>query len=710
MGNALGKEDAVWEPFTPIRAFEGGFETLKHRFTLDPSGLPAQLDIKADPRDLPLERRAAGAAPTPAELLDLGRGPQFRAPLRLEAVIGGKRIPATVTAPAKATRTGVSEIEYAATLRIGDLPATLKTRYDCDGSLHAVLSYGGGQPVKLDALELVADIAGRVDLALSEAGQGGMTGAERWECALSNGTGVVWDSTGNSLDLFYNKFVPWFWFGSADRAWSWYCDSDEGWKLDREGSSMNLERNDKGEVTWRVRFVNHPAEIRNSRTIAFSILTHPAKPKPKNFRAAAWHYILGGSWCDGYAKESFDLSDEYLLQRWRTAASAPKDLPDDQRTVWRKDEGPVHRYGWWRNVQMQTPEMDQMWEDKATFYFERFVRIGRRVGWWMDEYFPVAMGRSESLATGNAYLREPEEIQGDELPWKSKFLTTNMRDQYKRLARIFAKNNVPQRQHTWSGNGSNMLEPFLWNSLMVEECGAGCRAFEVDLITQFPNSLYRVMGKNYSGIVAGLMADVSEALPGDDKRIDRQRTGLALLHDFGVVPSGPHGVHHHKEQAVRLLSRLGAFGFFEDAGVEKLPFWRNEAFVRIGDKPAAESKVYVTVYRRRTDDGKGVKALFVILNESDKPVELPLRILDPARVLGGANSLRAGDILGKAAAPDFFKETWAAMTAPDAAQPALSDFETGEVIARTPGGGEAYGPVYVPYHDYRVLYAESRAQ
>jgi hypothetical protein len=50
------------------------------------------------------------------------------------------------------------------------------------------------------------------------------------------------------------------------------------------------------------------------------------------------------------------------------------------------------------------------------------------------------------------------------------------------------------------------------------------------------------------------------------------------------------------------------------------------------------------------------------------------------------------------------------MTAPDAAQPALSDFETGEVIARTPGGGEAYGPVYVPYHDYRVLYAESRAQ
>jgi hypothetical protein len=438
-------------------------------------------------------------------------------------------------------------------------------------------------------------------------------------------------------------------------------------------------------------------------------LTHPAKPKPPEFRKAAWHYLAGTSWAEGYVTEAYDLSEDYLLQRWRTAASAPRDTPDDRRTAWRKDAPPFHRYGWWRNVQMRTPELDQLWEDKATFYFERFIRIGRRVGWWMDEYFPVGFGRSENLAMGNAHFRDPADVKGDELPWHPHFLTTPMRNHYKRLARVFAQNNVPQRQHTWSGNGSNMLEPFLWNSLLVEECGAGCRAYEIDLLTQFPNSLYRVMGKNYAGLVTTLCADASDTAPGDDKRVDRQRTGIALLHDFGVTPNGPHGTHGHKEQGVRLLSALDEFGFFRDADVEKLPFWRNARFVQIGDRPSDESRVYATVYRRPLEGGKGFKALFVILNESDSAVELPLRILDSARILGGPNSLRAGAIVGAAPVPAFLKDTWAALAQADAARPALRDAETGEAVARAPGDAETYGPVYVPFHDYRVLYGEFQA-
>jgi hypothetical protein len=705
-GNTLGKEDLVWEPFTPIQVTPAGFDTLKHRVTVSASGLPAQFDIKADLRELPLDKRAEGAVVPPEVLLDLGRGPQLRAPIRLEAIVDGKRVEAQAVTPAKAVRTWQSEIEYASTLKIGPVDAALTTRYDCDGSLHGTLTYGTDKPVKIDGLEMVTDIAGQVDLFASESGGGGMTGADRWECTLTNGVGAIWNSTLTTLDLFYGKFIPWIWFGSADRAWSWYCDSDEGWMLDREGSSMSLERDAAGAVTWRVRFVNHPVEVKGKRTIAFAILAHPAKPKPKNFRAAAWHYLTGAGWATGYQTEEPDLSDEYLLARWRAAASAPANTPDDQRTVFRKDEPPFHRYGWWRNVQMRCPEMDQIWEDKATFVFERFIRIGRRVGWWMDEYFPVSFGRSENLAMGNAYLRDPATIEGDELPWQSKFLTTYMRNHYKRLARVFAKNNVPQRQHTWSGAGSNMLEPFLWNSLLVEECGAGNRDYEIDLITQFPNSLYRMMGKNYTGLITTLCADVTEATAGDDKRQDRQRLGIALLHDFGVTPNGPHGTVHHKEQGIRLLSALEAFGFFEDQNIEKLPFWRNEKAVRIGDKTSSENKVYVTVYRRPLADGKGYKAIFVILNESDKPVELPLTILDPARVLGGANTLKAGDVLGKAAVPALLKETWTALAGADAAQPALMDFETGEVVARLPGQAESYGPVYIPFHDYRVLVGE----
>ncbi len=706
--NPIGKNDTVWEPFTPIVVTADGFETLCHRFTLAPSGLPAQITIKPDPRDLPLERRQPGAVLADEELLAIGRGPQLREPMRLGVVADGKLLPAEVVTPAKAVRTAKSEIEYESALRAGPLRIALTVRYDCDGSMHASMTYGAETPATVERFELVMAPAGRVDLALSETGDGGMTGTDRWECSLPMRPGLVWESASTQMELFYNKFVPWFWFGSADRAWSWYCDSDAGWILDREGSSLTLERDEAGDTTWRALFINHAAEVSGERRIAFALLTHPAKPKPADFRTADWHYLAGTAWADGYAIEPLELPEPYLLKRWRTAASAPPDLPDDQRTVWRKDEPPFHRYGRWRNVGV-CPELDQIWEDKATYYFEQHIRIGRRVGWWMDEYFPVGFGRSDNLAMGNARLRRPEEIQGDELPWHSGFLTTNMRNHYKRLARVFADNGVPQRQHTWSNNAATMLESFIWNSLLVEECGGGNRAYEVDLLTQFPNSLYRFMGKNWTGLVTTLCADATPCRAGDDKRLDRQRLGIGLLHDFGVTPNGPHGTLHHKEQAVRLLHELTRFGFFDDARVEKLPFWRNREVVRLGDAAPEDSRLYVTVYRHPRPEGKGANALFVILNESLKDAELPLTIADPAR-LGGPNRLTAAAALAQAAPPDALADWWREVTSDAAEHIVLRDIETGDVVARQNPETETYGPVYVPYHDYRVLYGEFRTE
>ncbi|MFO7870469.1 MAG: hypothetical protein R6V03_03440, partial [Kiritimatiellia bacterium] len=73
--NTNGLGDTVWEPFIPIEKTEDGFETLKHRFTLAESGLPAQIYIKPDERDLPLENRGESAPPlSDAELTAMGRG------------------------------------------------------------------------------------------------------------------------------------------------------------------------------------------------------------------------------------------------------------------------------------------------------------------------------------------------------------------------------------------------------------------------------------------------------------------------------------------------------------------------------------------------------------------------------------------------------------------------------------------------------------
>ena len=289
-----------------------------------------------------------------------------------------------------------------------------------------------------------------------------------------------------------------------------------------------------------------------------------------------------------------------------------------------------------------------------------------------------------------------------------------MRDVYKRLARVHAECNVPQRQHVRANNTARMLESFTWDTLLLQDCGATFRSADIDLITAYPNSLYRAMGMNYSGLIATMVPSETPAGSGGNPLFDRQMLGLGLLHDFGVTRGGELvaeaalGIAHmeHEEIAVRLLGKLTKFGFFKDDGIEKLPFWRNDAFVRMGDKPGDESNVRVTVYRRPLDDGKGYKAIFVVLNEADKDVVLPLDIRDAGRLLGGPNTQTERAALEGAMVSSRLQPALAPMIAKAGGTSVVTDLETGEAISKTAEKGERYGPVFVPRHDYRVLYAE----
>lgn len=701
MENTLGLDDVVWEPFTPIAADAGGFDTLKHRFTIAPSGLPAQIAIKPDPRDLPLELRLPGAKPDAASLAAVGRGDQLRAPLRLEAVIAGKRVPATVVEAAKPVREWKSERTYRARLAAGPLAIELTTTYDCDGAMRCQLAYQGDGATQVEALELVGDLAGSVDLIAKAIRGGSMAGSDTWECGLPQRPGVVWDSTqGEPPELFYSRFVPFVWFGSGDRGFTWFCDSDQGWGLDRDGASMALERDQAGATTWRVRFVNHAQAVGARRELAFTVLTHPAKPKPAQARTHAWH--RQGQIFMGYQGEPYDVPEEALLKNWRAAANAPKDTPDEQRTTFRNDAPGWLRYGFWRNVQLNVPEMDQTFEDKAIWFFERKIRIGRRTGGWMDEYWPIY--RSLDVAAGNARLRDPAEVKAGELPWQDGFLTGHMRNFYKRMARVHQQNNVPNRNATWANNATTMLESFTWDALLVEEAGAGHRSYDIDVVTQFPETLYRFLAKSWTGTVVRLVADENPAGAGDDKRYERQWLGRALLHDIGVNYSGPHGRFRHPEQGFRLLARLTAFGLFDEARIERIPHWRNRA-VRWG---AEGGRTHATVYRRAGDDGRAQRAIIVLMNESDGPAEHPLALADAAALAGAAPSATAATLRARAQVPAELADWWkrVAAAAPDGAQVALTDLETGEAIPAIPGQAGAFGPVHVPYHDFRVVLVE----
>jgi hypothetical protein len=726
-GHRIGLDDVVWEPFTPLQKTADGLETLKHRITLTPLGLPAQVFIKPDPRELPIERRGAGAQLADAELVAIGRGPQLAAPMRLQAAAGGKRHEAQVVQPAKLVREWKSEFQYASKLKVGPLDVALDTQYDCDGAMRVRMTYGAPQPVEVEAFEMLTDLNGLFDLAVSAMHGGGMAGPDRWECTLPASDGVVWDSASVELpELYYSHFVPWIFFGSGDRGFTWFCDSDRQWLLDRDGSAMTLERDGKGHLTWRVKFVNHKTTVQGNRTIEFNILTHPAKPKPEDFRKIAWFY-QGDTWAAGYAVEPIELDEDYLKQRWHEAASAPKDMPYEQAAKWRKDTPPWTRYGRWRNVGV-CPELDQMWEDKAVYFLERQIRVGRRDGWWWDEYWPTGFGRSDNLAMGNAYLRDPATVGENELPWQSAYLTTYMRDTQKRLARVFAANNVPQRSYHWANNSATTYESFAWDCQLVEEAGSDHRSFELDNVTVFPIPLVCYLSHNYTGLVARLAPRNAWpnnviSTPGDDKRLDRQLFGRALLNDIGVLFQGPHGCIQQGEQAVRILNALARFGFFEDEGTEYLPYWRNGALVRYGEaweeqgafnvtaqNPAA--RVKVSVFRRpmERDGRKGFEAMFVLMNHHDEAVRERLYVLDPTRIFGGPNRLTAQETIGGydfGAIPtdgDWRKEKVLGLHKDYAA---LQDMEdTGVVRAADNKGqaGEIYGPIHILPHDYRIVY------
>jgi hypothetical protein len=758
--NRVGLNDVVWEPFEPLRPDGENFETLKHRFAVDASGLPSQIVIKPDVRDLPLELRGGDAAPTDAQLIEVGRGPQLRAPMRLEAVVGGRRVPAKVLEPAKLRRRWKSELVYCAKLRAGPLDVDANVQYDCDGAMTVRMTYGAAEPVQVDALELVADFTGLFDLAVSAAHGGGMSGADRLECSLPAGEGVVWDSAADveRPALYYTHFIPFLTFGSGDRAFTWIADSDEHWLIDRDGSTMSLERDAQGRVTWRVKFINHKTTVDGRRTVKFALLTQPAKPKPKGHRRLAY-FQRGPTWAGLWG--NMTGSDAELKAVWREASGAPEDLPDSARATYGKKDPPWKRWYQLRGMMPRIPAvaknalcgdlygrmkiipatinvkriinnkeqwitrgvgggaatLGKAWQDLFVWYFGRHVRLARRHGWWWDETWPTY--RSSNLAAGEAYLRDPNEVREKELPWQDTFLTFPMRGMFKRLARVFKESGVPLRNHLWANASATAFESFAFDTCLVESASSDHKSFELDNVVVYPNALFKYNAHHFTGLVARLVprhadSTSTHSRAGDDKRLDRQLIGRALLNDIGMQPVGPHGATQHNDQCLRLINALIEFGYFaDDARTEFLPYWRSGQAVRYGDGTGEHAKVYVTVFRRPVgeEDGGGAKALLVIMNESDEALRAPLHVLDAQRVFGGSNTLTVAEVRPGELPPAGSEELLASYDRWGRPRVLLKDVEYGLFLprAKSPGGQERYDNVYVRPHNYRVLYGHHKA-
>ncbi len=725
--NDHGTGDVVWEPFKKLRRTEDGFETLKHRFAISDSGLPEQIYIKPDDRELPLELREDGVEIASKRLRKLGRGPQLRSPMKLLVHAGGTKYTAEVREPAKLAKQGKSEFVYRSKLRVGPVAVTLKTRYDVDGSMHCTLTYGSDEEARIERMELVTKVAGPVDLVTSGIGGKGGTlvaGSDRWKATLPHDTGVVWDSANvEPPGLFYSQFVPFFFFGSGDRGFSWYATSDRNWELNRKGSVMTLSRNSEGRVTWRVKFVNHPTTLKKNRTLKFHVLTHPSKPKPEHYRKLSWLY-RGDDWYHGFAREPIELSEAYLKEDRSFALdkSGVAEVSPEKAAQLRDEDPPWRRYGRAGNAHV-SPGYGRFFEQRLLHYLEKQIRIGRRHGWYWG-YMKPTNGATQNLAGGEAYLRNPENVGADEIPWQQGWTIDHMRRTLKRLARVFKNNNVPQRNIQMANHSATLYESSSWANHLFGEAGARHRSQNIDLITQYPASLWRYQAHHFTGLVSRVVPGSpdghgAEIRPGDDKRFDRQWLGRALLNDIGVSYNGIHTKIKHVEQGTRLLNELETFGYFKPTETEFLPYWRNQDIVRLGKgrRPDAHLKperkqrpddhLYVTVYRRPFEqEGKsGYHVLFVLMNEYHEPVRSTLHLEKPARLFGGHNDLRAGEEIAKMTVPEELRTERTAWAGRFKDTPALNDLEKNRfVTGRIKADREEYGPIWIPRHNYRILY------
>jgi len=610
------------------------------------------------------------------------------------------------------------------------------------------LTYGSDKPVEVQSLELVMDVAGPVDMCV--AGGYGMEPASGWDMTVPQREGVVWDSAKDMepMELYYSSFVPWLFFGSGDRGWSWVCDSDRGWVLDRDGSTLTLERDKAGHVTFRVRFVNHTATIDGKRFTEFALFTHPAKPKEKNYRRVAWmnwrpeNYEGEGLKCipndgpwgiDG-SQQTFECfrrtypnggprlyinknwvnsgipalqkrayCGEWLLNSSARVNSTPMDATGGYGQPWvRPGKGLVGiRWG------------SQSWEDHFVYHCERMIRLGRVTGWWWDELFPPVRG--VCVANDMAYFRDPKKVGERELPYQSNFGTLHARDMLKRLARLFKKNGVPNYTALWA-TAATTFESYASDSEMVESACGFAKTYEIDHITRFPLSGWRFAANTNKGLTTRVKPYMGlPTHPGDNPRLDRALLGRAISHDVGVFAKFSNPGHY-----ARALRALADFGYFDEQNTEYIPYWRTDKLVRYGEQFHGDSfdltekdpfaQVHVSIYRRpyRNANGKqGYQALFVIVNEGWEPVRGRLHVLDSERVFGGPNNVLVTDL-------------WNGFDLPEGGAPpvgypyngmkCMEDAETQDAVVqsiRTQHENvdqEIYGPIYVRGHDYRLIY------
>ncbi len=623
-----GLEDILPEPYVPIAfvAEENRLDTLKHSFTLEPSGLPGQIAIKGVRRQNP------------------NWGPQLRGPLRFEASAGGRRYGFEADKALAPALERQSERAFESSGRIGPVAAKTRVQYDFDGLLTCDLHYRSDEPI--DTLEFVFELAGPADLFLhygdGEYNAGPLMAAE----VLQRDPGIVWNSLEHGMprELYYGNFTPSAMLGNGDRAFAWLCETDRGMKLLAEKAAMQLEKTDDGFYTLRVFLVNEPGTIEAEKHVRFALMTMPSKPQAANRRHLQWHYEGIGAtspkMSDGASAYSIHMAHDEDFELFKpkpvttrlytTANVVSWDMPSLRNMTYTGEflgssmgrpnpETPIHATthpvtGRPNNTIFLHASTGWNWGqsmvDCAVHWRARQIRLGRLQGHWWDHNFLNALSLDPVI--GLAYeLPEPKHHPAGRLQYGFHYFYP--RQFFTRLARIHQQAELPNTNAHYTGLDSVLSLPFLRDGVMWE--GAGSYAAGQPHMGYYGLDMIRYYAMPYTGLNVYKIHDVNYGVgsvrAGADPILDRAMLASALLHDYGI----DRGRHANTYPYDRVHAALKAFGFFDDEEIEFIPYWRSRHLYQYGlglETPATDGDAFVDEFLTEDDQAETTAAAAIV--------------------------------------------------------------------------------------------------
>jgi formylglycine-generating enzyme required for sulfatase activity len=283
--------------------------TPRHIFTLDDTGLPSQLAIRAFTNDIPLAYRAEKKWQD-ALLKMLSRGPQLASPMRIDATVDKSVIPAKADAPATINKTDKGT-EATSTWQAGSLKGRLSVLYAHDGSMTGQITYDA-KGTDLERLDLVMELSGPLDTVI--AGSPAVLLAGKQQLApdygtLATGSGIVWSDGDTPVgDGSKQKGqIRHFFLGNGDHGFTWLPNGEGGFAIGGKEPSMTVERKKDGPAIWKIAIANKSPRG-GEQTAAFTLLVHPSRLPADDRRQQQWQ-----PWTDKAAAPALDAASRGTL-------------------------------------------------------------------------------------------------------------------------------------------------------------------------------------------------------------------------------------------------------------------------------------------------------------------------------------------------------------------------------------------------------------